>query len=364
MIIAILFLAVMVGACGYVYYLFVIEPKKTTAKRKAGTYTPPKEDISKKSTVQDQLPFENITNSMIDLGSNRYRAIIEVSSVNYELLSDDEQDHLEGDYKALINACDFPLAFIVQTKELDIREIVDITKMDVDNVSQAMPYLRNYAQEYLKNFSEYMSPRNGSIAKVKKKYIVVGSEVQNDSLFQKGKNERNQESAIQTLSNRCYTVVEGLSRCGLQADVLDTKGVIEVMFHALNNSQGVLTDGIADDSYFSQLVSGTDWFKATLTDEDITHFIDQMCNRITQLSESDKTLSPAKLRQVERIIDDLKQFKATHTNALINAEAIQSRISVNKNDDYNHFETNNTFKKSSPQEFTIVDDDDDDWIEL
>ena len=52
------------------------------------------------------LPYERILNYCIDLGNYNYRAIVEVSSLNYGLMSATEQEMVDASYRAFLDALD------------------------------------------------------------------------------------------------------------------------------------------------------------------------------------------------------------------------------------------------------------------
>ena len=74
-------------------------------------------------TTQETLPFEDIKDSMIHLGEFRYRAVIAVSSLNYNLKTEKEQDVIELSYQRFLNSLTHPIQMVVYTK------IKDNTKM-------------------------------------------------------------------------------------------------------------------------------------------------------------------------------------------------------------------------------------------
>ena len=111
--IAILIMVIVFAVFGIVGVLVFLQIKKTD---------PSNVDTSLRTnndTTQETLPFEDIKDSMIHLGEFRYRAVIVVSSLNYNLKTEKEQDVIELSYQRFLNSLTHPIQMVVYTKIMD-----------------------------------------------------------------------------------------------------------------------------------------------------------------------------------------------------------------------------------------------------
>ena len=58
--------------------------------------------------AQDFLPFDDIQNGIIILPNYCYRAVMECTSLNYDLKTEGERDQIEMSFQRFINSLSFP----------------------------------------------------------------------------------------------------------------------------------------------------------------------------------------------------------------------------------------------------------------
>jgi len=75
---------------------------------------------NKKASSRRQIDIKGVRDGILLLPNNQYRAALEVSSLNFELKSEDEQDALIDTYESFLNSLPCPLQIIVRIRELDM----------------------------------------------------------------------------------------------------------------------------------------------------------------------------------------------------------------------------------------------------
>ena len=87
------------------------------------------------------------------LPRNQYRSVFEVSSVNFELKSEDEQDALIDTYESFLNSLPCPMQILVRIRELDMSKYIadlqtrltdekeEIYKSQIENYSDFVQHL-------------------------------------------------------------------------------------------------------------------------------------------------------------------------------------------------------------------------------
>ncbi len=73
-----------------------------------------------KGTTQEHLPIEDITDNMVILKDGSCAYIFEVSSVNFDLLSEREQEAMIYAYASLLNSLSFPLQVFIHSASKDV----------------------------------------------------------------------------------------------------------------------------------------------------------------------------------------------------------------------------------------------------
>lgn len=205
-----------------------------------------KEKMSKGSSltpVQEHLPLLEIRDDTVVLKDGTLRAVVLVSSINFSLKSEDEQNAIIQGYIQFLNSLTFPIQILIQSRRLNIDEYVERLK-EVEK-GQTNELLKIQTREYrqyiieLVQLSDIMSKRF---------YIVVPYSI--GSIRSRGFISRFREAISPTsvihikqqkfdkfrleLFKRVEYIMDGLSSMGLKAVPLDTQGLIELYYNTYN----------------------------------------------------------------------------------------------------------------------------------
>ena len=129
----------------------------------------PKPDLSKlpifnvpdeplTSTTQNQLPVADIVKNVIIFKDGSAALILESTSLNFGLLSDQEQEAVVYAYAALINSLSFQVQILVRTQRKDISSYL----RHLDNASHEItnPKLKSLMKSYREFIGETIKKRN------------------------------------------------------------------------------------------------------------------------------------------------------------------------------------------------------------
>lgn len=84
---------------------------------------------SAKASSRVQIQIKEVVENVLVLPNREYRMILETSSVNFELKSEEEQDVIIDSFQNFLNALPCEIQILVRVRELDIdRYIEDISK--------------------------------------------------------------------------------------------------------------------------------------------------------------------------------------------------------------------------------------------
>jgi hypothetical protein len=75
---------------------------------------------SRKASSRQQIAIDGVRDGVLLIPAKQYRMVLEVSSVNFELKSEDEQDALIESYQSFLNSLSSPLQILIRVREMDM----------------------------------------------------------------------------------------------------------------------------------------------------------------------------------------------------------------------------------------------------
>jgi hypothetical protein len=195
------------------------------------------------ASTQQYLDISEIKDDCVVLKDGTMRAVILVSSINFALKSEDEQNAIIYGYMNFLNAFDFPLQIIVQSRKLDMDGYQE--RLKIAEKEQTNELLKVQIAGYRQFISEIVEL--GEIMN-KKFFIVVPYNPSTDKqkgffkrineLFSAAKLIRLNEKTFQGYKNELFMrvnhVMGMLNGLGLATVPLDTQSLIELYYNAYN----------------------------------------------------------------------------------------------------------------------------------
>lgn len=195
------------------------------------------------SSAQAHLPIAEIKEDVVILKDGTLRGILMVSSVNFALKSEDEQNALISGYVGFLNSIDFPLQVVVQSRKMQVKPYLE--KLAQIEREQANELLRVQIADYrafvgeLVDIGQIMTKRYyvvvpyDPISNKKKSFWSRFQEVLKPVAALKLKGTQF-EQRKRDLDMRVRQVVNGLQSMGLNAVQLDTQALIELYYGTYN----------------------------------------------------------------------------------------------------------------------------------
>lgn len=225
------------------------KPKDTVRQKKG----------SPAASTQLYLNIAEIKDNIVILKNGGLRAILQTSSVNFNLKSEDEQNSIIYAYQSFLNSLDFPVQICVQSRKLDIDKYVETVKEKASEHEN--PLLKQqtleYA-EYVQKLIEYADIMETNFFVVvpfdpyrTEKLNVFAKFMQSisaqDSIDNIKRRHREFDELKKHLMERVNTVKTGLEACNLRAVQLTTPQLIE-MFYRIYNPVTAKNEKIEDIS--------------------------------------------------------------------------------------------------------------------
>ena len=201
---------------------------------------------NKSKATQRFLPIAEIHDNTVVLKNGGVRAVLQTSSVNFNLKSEEEQNALIYGYQSFLNSLEFPIQILVRSKKLDIDNY--LAHLNQLKEEQENPLLKNQTaeyQEYIEKLIEFADIME------KKFYVVVpvdaptGTKISfidrflehirpDDTLSKLRSRRKLFKDLRKKLTQRVNQVEQGLIGLNLRAQELDTKQLIELFYQSYN----------------------------------------------------------------------------------------------------------------------------------
>lgn len=187
-------------------------------------------------STQQFLEIDQIKEGVVVLRNKSLRGIIMVSSLNFALKSEEEQNAIIYQFQEFLNSLDFSLEIVVQSRRLNITGYLD--KLKELEKTQENELLKIQIAEYQKFIRDLIA---GGAIMSKNFFVVVpfslvelpGIEA-TKGLLKRGEAGAMTEEYFQRAKTQLWQRMEftalGLRRCGLQCIPLNTTELIELFW--------------------------------------------------------------------------------------------------------------------------------------
>jgi len=124
--------------------------------------------IGESSSTEKFVSIETIKDDCVILKDGSLRAVLMVSGINFDLLSESEQDVIINAYQNLINGLDFSFQILVHSRKVNLDDYLKKIKEAGDKETNEL--LRLQIQEYYNFIDELVKSTN---IMVKRFYIII-----------------------------------------------------------------------------------------------------------------------------------------------------------------------------------------------
>lgn len=194
------------------------------------------------ASTQEHLDIYDIDQGIIVLKNGGARLVLSCTAVNFDLLSEIEQDAIIAAYSALLNSLSFPLQVVVRSKKMDISFYLE--KLKEVEKEQTNRYLKRRIASY-RNYVEQLISKNEVLDK--SFYIVIPYQetllTSPESPLKKllprrqrivlNKNAVLKKAKIQ-LEPKKEHLIKQLNKVGIKAEQLATQELIKLFYDIYN----------------------------------------------------------------------------------------------------------------------------------
>jgi type IV secretory pathway VirB4 component len=226
------------------------QPMPAQPGQPAGANQPQPRPVAHPNSTQNSLQIAEIRDGIVIMNDGSFRSVVMVKSINFDLMSQQEQESVEYSYQGFLNSLYFPIQIFLRSQKVDLRayiEKLDKIRTEHDNMLLALlmedyiGYIDAISQQTNimdKNFyvvipffpvvdvqkgieqSKNFLTGLGGLLKPKEQHVII--------------NEIDLENAKTELRNRVQAALAGLQQCGIQGLPLDTQELIELYYDTYN----------------------------------------------------------------------------------------------------------------------------------
>jgi type IV secretory pathway VirB4 component len=176
---------------------------------------------------KEQMDIRTISDNVISTNKNSYLAVMKISSLNFELKSEAEQDAIIDSYQWFLNALPCPIQIIIRTRQLDLDEYVAGLKKEASKEKE---------ERYKESIEDYY----GFISR-----LVESKKILTKSFYIALKHDISPskysfDTASEQLKLSCDVVSKALSRLGIQSNRLTTLELIDFFYSFYNPEKAKL----------------------------------------------------------------------------------------------------------------------------
>lgn len=170
---------------------------------------------SKPASSRSQIQIDGVKDGILHLPKGKYRLVLETSSINFELMSEEEQDAIVDTYQTFLNSLNIDFQILVRIRELDMDKYLSGFESRTENEKDDI--YRKQSKSYVQFVNKLIT--NNKIL-TRKFYIIVpfNSSTKDDSLVE------------EQLKQQADIIAKGLGRLGMQVRKLDSLEVLDLFY--------------------------------------------------------------------------------------------------------------------------------------
>lgn len=328
-------------------YIYLMRPKKVEQKKEDDSLLAPEEDNKKnkiqkygkfttnlsRESIYEFMEFDEIIDNMIvRKNGSQFIMILQCNGVNYDLMSEDEKIAVEEGFVQFLNTLRFPIQLYVQSRTLNLRDIIEEYKARIDNLTVEIDKidaklsqtsgnkaLREKLEfekrrkvnilEYGINITDYVEKMSSNKNVLQQRTYVVVSyySAEIGGSLDRWSKEEIYNMCFSELYTRCQNVASSLSTSQVSSRILDSEELAELLYIAYNRDESELLQlsKVLDAQYDSLYSTGKDILQKK------QEKIEQEINIAAIDMATDSILKADRQRQVEEL-----EFKINKTEKI------------------------------------------------
>lgn len=278
-----------------------------------------------RESIFNFMEFDEIVDNMIvRKNGTQYIMILQCNGVNYDLMSEDEKIGVEEGFVQFLNTLRFPIQLYIQSRTLNLRDIIDEYKARVDNLTVEIEKLdakiaqaKSSGNKALKEKLEFEKRRKINILEYgiditdyvdklssnknvlqQRTYVVVSYySAEIGGGLEKYSKEEIYNMCFAELYTRCQNIASALANSQVSSTILSSEELAELLYVAYNRDESEILQlsKALDAQYDALYTSGKDVLQKK------QEKLDQEINIAAIDMATDSILKADKQKQIEEL---------------------------------------------------------------
>lgn len=265
-IIAVILIAIIIGLV--LAYIFI---KNKNDKKHSDNSKKEKEQEDKINnpsynikSVFDFMDFEKIEDNMIIQKKGKYLMVLECQGVNYDLMSEMERTSVEQGFIQFLNTLRTEIQIYVQTRTVNLEDSIASYREKFKNIEEQYEQIEfkynemkrsdRYSDKEIQNaYLELVRQRNKyeytkdiianternslNSSVLHKKYYIIVPAYEDELITENCSKDEIQNMVFSELYTKARSLARTLSRCEVNAKILDSEGLIDLLYVAYNRDE-------------------------------------------------------------------------------------------------------------------------------
>jgi len=197
-------------------------------------------------STQSRLKIQDIKDDILITREGRFVMILQATAVNFDLLSEAEQDAMIASYAQVLNSLTFPIEIVIHTRRMDISSYLAylddyLRRQTNKSLAQQIAYYRDFVRQLVvennvlfKKFYliiPYISAEKSKFSVVDK---MIGSVIKSK---QADFSAAQLEAAKENLKEKREEMMNLFGRMGIKLQQLGSRQILELFYEIYNPSQ-------------------------------------------------------------------------------------------------------------------------------
>lgn len=210
------------------------------------------------------MEFEKIEDNMIIQKNGKYLMVLECQGVNYDLMSEMERASVEQGFIQFLNTLRTEIQIYVQTRTVNLENSISSYKekfseiekkyIEIDTKYKEMKKSGEYTEKQMQNaYMELVRQRNKyeytkdiianternslNSSVLHKRYYIIIPYYEDEVVTENCSKDEIQNMVFSELYTKAKSMISTLSRCEVSARILDSEGLIDLLYVAYNRDE-------------------------------------------------------------------------------------------------------------------------------
>lgn len=176
-----------------------------------------------KTSARPQVAIEGVQNDILILPHGHFRTILQVSALNFELKSEEEQDAIIDTYESFLNSVGTNLQILIRTREIDMDKYLEDLRERLDGETETV------YRKQLTNYDEFIrSLISTNKILTRHFYVIIPYTSPAKTDFELIKEQLNLKTDI---------VAKGMTRLGMHTRQLSSLEILDLFYSFYSPTQ-------------------------------------------------------------------------------------------------------------------------------